>query len=156
MSGNPYQPPAHPGEDPLPDSTDPERLEGIARLQRWVNFWVMVQIPVFLLVVLIFVEPIKLSLSNSHWFVSGVNWIVLISYFALWVENVRLAHRCHGLVAAIPIGIFSMLPLVGFVPGLVASFLASRILKGAGFKVGLLGVNPREIQRAIDEGSTRF
>ena len=50
---------------------------------------------------------------------------------------------------AVAIGIFSLIPYLGLIPMLITSSWATKALRAAGFKVGLLGGKPREIQRAL-------
>ena len=137
---NPYQAPVHASSVavPLADASQLLRLKGIAESQRRVMLCVLGQIVIFAGARMVAVE----------------SWLVGLAYILVAILTlvcvVQLAYRTKGTGTAVVVGVLSLVPLLGLLMMLFASGWATKELKAAGFKVGLLGGRPKEVQAAID------
>jgi hypothetical protein len=135
---NPYQAPVHVSSLPLPDGAQLLRLKGIAESQRRVMLCVLGQIAIF--------AGTRMAAMES--------WVVGLAYILVAILTlactVQLAYRTKGTGTAVVVGVLSVVPFLGLLMMLFASGWATKELKAAGFKVGLLGGRPKEVQAAID------
>ena len=147
MSDNPYLPPAHPVEDVPQPAVDLARLRGIAQTQRWVNRWALALLVTFLCAQVLF----DLLPGNRHWHLAkvivGGSWVAFL-LLAVFVGTIQLAYRTKGLGTALVVGLVSWIPWANLVAAGGASIWATKMLKAAGFKVGILGVRDREFEKA--------
>lgn len=118
------------------------RLRGIAESQRRVMLCILGQFG--LAIGNLYMRP---DLPHRGSFIGVVYILIAIATFYF---NVQLAARLKGTGTAVTVGIFSVIPLLGLLMLLMVSGWATKALRQAGFKVGLLGGNPRHVQRAID------
>jgi hypothetical protein len=75
--------------------------------------------------------------------------LLLASSLGGLVFLIMLTYRLSGAVLAIVVGLCFLIPLVGLLLMVLMSGKASRILKKAGFKIGLLGADIGEIRRTL-------
>ncbi len=138
---NPYLPPASTSlgsSIPIPQAK--ERLRRIASAQRQVNLALLLYIAIF---------PVSFGLGV---FGVGAPWAaLLLGFFALAViimgtiSVYKLAAVFRGKVVAIIYVIGLLVPLLGLLLLLSISGKATKELRAAGIKVGLLGANPSDI-----------
>jgi len=130
-----------------------QRLVKIAKAQRGVNVGILL---IFLCYALILFGGLIISPtapggpSNAMAFVPLVALAALLGVLVFQIMHVyRLAAalRC-GIPLLWVLGVF-FLSCIGLILLLVLSSKATKELKAAGFKVGLLGGNPKEIERAM-------
>ena len=144
MTDNPYQAPASTPADMSPAQRSPSelfRLHGIAQAQRRLMLAVLGQFGLFFG---IFIADPRSPHANT---IIGLIFIVIA--IAAIFYTIQLAARLKGTGVAVAIGIFSLIPYLGLIPMLITSSWATKALRAAGFKVGLLGGNPSEVQRAL-------
>ncbi|MCA9157448.1 MAG: hypothetical protein KDA72_03930 [Planctomycetales bacterium] len=140
-SENPYLPPASTSlgsSMPIPQAK--ERLRRIANAQRQVNLALLLYIAIF---------PVSFGLGAVG---GGAPWAaLLLGLFALAViilgaiSVYRLAAVFRGKVVALIYVIGLLVPLLGLLLLLSISGKATKELRAAGIKVGLLGANPSDI-----------
>jgi len=144
MSENPYQTPASSRSEfdrPVEAAFNLVELRLIAESQRRVLLCFLGQLILYVLS------------SKIPWEYVEVLWVAVLILSLGCV--VQLVNRLKGWVAAAVVGFFSMIPLVGMVVLLTVGASAAWVLRRAGFKIGLLGVNPHQIQEAIDARENR-
>lgn len=142
---NPYQPP-YPGQAPYyghgqpPPPHERERLKRIASDQRMIN-----------IVVLAYLGVSGMSSAAGNAGSAGGPLAVLIGLVALAVIvagvvfAVRMASALHGTGIAILCAVLLLVPCVGLLVLLVLNSQATRELKKAGLRVGLLGVDSSQL-----------
>ncbi len=117
------------------------RLRKIAKSQRIILFFILMYIPLLLML---------FALMASKWsFVLIIVLCLFVFTYILYsyIHLLKLAYEVGGMVTAVFCGIlFWLFPPIGFLLLLFINWKASTMLKKAGYKVGLLGVNPNEIQ----------
>ncbi|MCW1886843.1 hypothetical protein OKA04_19035 [Luteolibacter flavescens] len=141
MSENPYQAPASsllelsPTTVPVSEA-ELRRLLRIAQSQRWVLLCSLTQ------AVLYFIS------STVPWASVEFIWVTVLIVSLCCI--VQLVNRLRGWVAALIVGLFATIPGVGMVVLFTAGASAAWVLRRSGFRIGWLGVSPREIKDAID------
>lgn len=139
---NPYQPPAHATEVPRP-AVDLERLRGIAQTQRWVNGWALVAVIAFVSSSAVAkMVPTDWQLAKVFFWGGFLCFLIL----AIFVGNIQLAYRTKGIGSAVLVGLVSWLPWANLLAAVMVSVWATRMLKDAGFKVGILGVSKKALR----------
>lgn len=124
---NPYSPPV---SQPVASGDDATHLRAVARYQKNV-----------LLCILANVGNIVLAMALPK----ALMAVVVLGSLAVWVASVVcivfLAKTVYNLAFAIFCALCSFVPLLGLVMLVVVNGRATRILRKAGLKVGLLGVD---------------
>jgi hypothetical protein len=81
--------------------------------------------------------------------------IASILIFPIWIAiiilNARLCLKVYGKFAAVLLIVLGIIPLINFLVVLAASSRANKLIKSAGFKVGFMGANTKEIDRALQQ-----
>ena len=72
-------------------------------------------------------------------------------FIAIVVLNARLCLKVYGRFASILMIILGIVPFINFLVVLAASSRANKLIKSAGFKVGFMGANTKEIDQALEE-----
>lgn len=141
QEANPYAAPSaiDPNQIMLPDEA--VRLLGIAKAQRGLMLCILGYLVSLLLLFAVG------QMESELIFLPGV--LLLASSLGGLVFLIMLAYRLWGVVLAIVVGLCFLIPLVGLLLMFLVSGQASRLLKKAGFKIGLLGADIGQIQRAI-------
>lgn len=138
QQANPYAAPSTQDTTSL-DREKQEELAGIARAQR---------IVIFAILGYFFAIAVSVLLGHTEvgvLFTTAVGFAVMI---AALVGAITLAYRLSGVGLAIGAGIALFIPLVGLLVMLLLSGSANRRMKKAGIRVGLLGADPAQFQRA--------
>jgi hypothetical protein len=130
---NPYAPPTAPIEGPTLDP-DRAKLRDIARHQRDINLMILAQ---FLLYV-----GAGLTRDFAPPFIVGLVALAIVALSLL--ATFRLASALYGTTMAIVYGILMFAPCIGLIVLLLLNQEATRRLRNAGFKVGLLGADPKQ------------
>lgn len=116
---------------------DREELRKIAKSQRVVLFFILMFVPMILMM---------FALAVSEWPFSLVliAFLLIIAYIIYsYVNIISLANMVSGVGMAVVCGLlFLIFAPFGYILLFFINFLATGILKKAGYKVGLLGVNP--------------
>jgi hypothetical protein len=131
---NPFQPPvarSAASADRSPAGLD--NLRNIARHQRSINRAILAQIGV-LVVTALFGTSLLFRLA---FLVVGV---------ATLIAEVRLARRLHGILVALLCAPLMFVPLLNLIVLVVFNQTATKRLREAGYKVGLLGGRPDDIR----------
>ena len=140
---NPYAPPDSLPQD-LPSHQDPDRLRRIAKAQRQVNVAAALYLGLIPVNILFSVADIQVGLAS---------WIIVLYLLVVLamgaVSIFRLAAVFRGPVVAVIYVLGLLIPLVGLLLLLSVSGKATRELRSAGIKVGLLGANPKDIQSTV-------
>lgn len=129
---NPYQAPTT-ASAPQADASVKARLRPIAVSQRWVNLMVLASLIAFLAVFLLGIgDPLRL--------------IVFAALGVLSAAAVtQLAYRVYeSAVAAVLAAIGCLVPYVSLVVMVVVNQSATKMVKAAGYQVGLLGADPKQ------------
>ena len=137
---NPYQAPASPLEI-TPKDQDFSQLNRAASGQR------MVVVVILLWVTLIFCANRLVPITNP----TGVVALGICSVLLLIVDIWGMLRMAAGLgygfinriILAVLMVVLMLLPLVNLILMVILSARTSRALKAAGYRVGLLGANPR-------------
>lgn len=79
--------------------------------------------------------------------------IVFPIWIAIIIFNARLCLLVYGRFAAVLLIILGIIPLINFLVVLAASSRANKLIKAAGFKVGFLGANTKEISQAREQAT---
>lgn len=79
--------------------------------------------------------------------------IVFPVWIAIIIFNARLCLMVYGKFTAILLIILGIIPLINFLVVLAASSRANKLIKAAGFKVGFMGANTKEISRAMEQAT---
>ncbi len=137
---NPYTPPVSAPADLPRSDADLQRLHGIAVSQRRVMLCVLGYLGLV-------IGSLFFGGSESATMVVGL--IGLIIVIAGLVSVVQLAYRIKSTTAAVIVGVLSLIPLVGLITLLVVNGWASKELKKAGFRIGLLGASPGKVLEAM-------
>ena len=133
---NPYQPPIDASSSPSPArAAQLEELRAIARHQRAINLAILAQLALMVFAGS-FGTTLELVLKLAG---------IVVAIISL-VAEVRLVKALHGLVVAILCAPLMFVPLVNLLTLLVFNSQATKRIREAGFKVGLLGGNPDEIR----------
>jgi len=115
-----------------------ERLEKIAKSQRIVLLFILMFVPMILMIFVLF---------GSGWpsgLVTALYGFIIAYIIFSYVHMILLSFRVYGIGMTIICGIlFWLLLPLGFILLAIVNSGASRILKKEGYKVGLLGVNPK-------------
>lgn len=81
--------------------------------------------------------------------------IASLVIFPIWIAiiifNARLCLKVYGKFTAILLIILGIIPLINFLVVLAASSRANTFIKNAGFKVGFMGANIKEIDQALQQ-----
>ncbi|MEL6107124.1 MAG: hypothetical protein AAFU85_13865 [Planctomycetota bacterium] len=141
MSYNPYQAPLSvPSGDGFPG--DPDRLLKIAKAQRSVNLALLMYLGLI---------PINVGISLAGEVASWVGFALILYILVMLVFGAvsvfRLASVLRGRGLAILYLVGMIIPLIGAILLLSLSSRATRELRAAGIKVGLLGANPADVAR---------
>lgn len=142
QESNPYTPPSSQSISQGPSIADLNHLLGIAKAQRGLMLGILGYLAS---IVLVFVLGM-----NSEGSAAIPGLLMLISGLFALVFLIVLTYRMSGVIFAIIIGICSLIPFVGILVMLVISGRASKKLKQAGFKIGLLGADITQIKKAIE------
>lgn len=122
-----------PGNDPAK-----EQSGKIAKSQRIVLLFILMFVPMILTIFVLF---------GSGWpggLVTALYGFIIAYIIFSYVHVVLLSYRVYGLGMTIICGIlFWIFPPLGFILLLIINGRASSLLKKEGYKVGLLGVNPK-------------
>lgn len=65
--------------------------------------------------------------------------------------NARLCLKVYGTFTAIILITLGIIPIINFLVVLAASSRANKLIKKAGFKVGFMGANIKEIDQALQQ-----
>jgi hypothetical protein len=141
QESNPYAAPVaiDPNQIMLPE--DAARLLGIAKAQRGLMMSILGYLVSLLLLFALG------QMESELIFMPGV--LLLASSLGGLVFLIMLTYRLSGVVLAIVVGLCFLIPLVGLLLMFLMSGKASRLLKKAGFKIGLLGADIGQIRRAL-------
>ncbi|MBK7400368.1 MAG: hypothetical protein IPJ34_29970 [Myxococcales bacterium] len=132
MANDPYQAPTA-ASAPQADASLKARLRPIAVSQRWVNLMVLASLIAFLAIFLLGIgDPLRL--------------IVFAALGVLSAAAVtQLAYRVYeSAVAAVLAAIGCLVPYVSLVVMVVVNQSATKMVKAAGYQVGLLGADPKQ------------
>lgn len=81
--------------------------------------------------------------------------IASLVIFPIWIAiiifNARLCLKVYGRFTAVLLIILGIIPLINFLVVLAASSRANKFIKSAGFKVGFMGANIKEIDLALQQ-----
>lgn len=77
--------------------------------------------------------------------------VILPLWIAMIIFNARLCWLVYGRFGAILMTILGFIPLLNLLAVLAASSRANKLIKEAGFKVGFMGANTKEISRAMEQ-----
>ncbi|MBK8259333.1 MAG: hypothetical protein IPK82_42600 [Polyangiaceae bacterium] len=140
---NPYQPPSPFQNQPYQMPNEHvERLKRIAFDQRMINFVVLAYLGV---------GGMNTSMAAETGQEAALMRII-IGFVALFVIiagvvfAVRMASALHGTVIAVLCAVSLIIPCVGLIVLLVLNSQATRVLRNAGLKVGLLGVDSSQFR----------
>jgi len=130
-----------------------ERLLKIAKAQRGVNIGILL---IFLCYVLIFMGGIVTPAGPGGMPSATMAIVPLVALFGLLAVMIMQIIYVYRLASALQcgppilwvLGVF-FLSCIGLILLLVLSSKATKAIKAGGFKVGLLGGNPKEIERAM-------
>ena len=130
-----------------------ERLLKIAKAQRGVNIGILL---IFLCYVLIFMGGIVTPAGPGGVPSATMAIVPLVALFGLLAVMIMQIIYVYRLASALQcgppilwvLGVF-FLSCIGLILLLVLSSKATKAIKAGGFKVGLLGGNPKEIERAM-------
>lgn len=142
---NPYQPP-HPGQAPyqaqapMPPPEERARLLRIASDQRMINIIVLAYFAMSALSTSLQDDSGGAAFLHMVFFVIALGVIVSGVVFA-----VRMASALHGTGVAILCAALLFVPCVGLLVLLVLNSQATRELRKAGLRVGLLGVDAGQL-----------
>jgi len=132
---NPYAPPAAPIQGPPPLDADREKLRTIARHQRTLNLMILAQFGLYL------AAAATRQVDGSE---LGVGLVALVIVALSLVATIRLAGVLYGTTMAIIYGVLMFAPCIGLIILLLLNQEATRRLRNAGYKVGLLGADPKQ------------
>lgn len=79
--------------------------------------------------------------------------IMLPLWLAMIIFNARLCWMVYGRFAAVLMIILGIIPLLNLLAVLAASSRANKLIKAAGFKVGFMGANTKEISQAMERAT---
>ncbi len=79
--------------------------------------------------------------------------IMLPLWLAMIIFNARLCWMVYGRFAAVLMIILGIIPLLNLLAVLAASSRANKLIKAAGFKVGFMGANTKEISHAMERAT---
>ena len=129
----PYTPPKTTTPPPIPNSTN-NNIQHIAKLQRYVNYAFLA----YLCVIIISIGFSSFLKSDSP---VGVLFFIFFMAVAIFgaVSVFRLAKAMSGVGVAIIAMLGMLIPVIGLIILLVINGSATKKLKQAGYKVGLLG-----------------
>lgn len=131
---NPYQPPADPSSGfPQRSTVDLDGLRTIARHQRHINLAILAQIGL-MVVAGVFGQSLIISLAY------------LVVAIATMVAEVLLVKALHGVVVAVVCAPLMFVPCLNLLTLLLFNQQATKRIRDAGYKVGLLGANPDDIR----------
>ena len=82
-------------------------------------------------------------------FIAGL--IILPILVAIIIFNARLCLKVYGTFTAVLLIILGIIPMINFLVVLAASSRANKLIKNAGFKVGFMGANIKEIDQALKQ-----
>jgi hypothetical protein len=131
---NPYAPPTAPVDGPTLDA-DRAKLRDIARHQRTINLMILAQF-------LLYLAAAATREVDGSAFVVGLVALVILALSLL--ATFRLAGTLYTTPMAILYGILMFAPCIGLIVLLLLNQEATRRLRNAGFKVGLLGADPKQ------------
>lgn len=81
--------------------------------------------------------------------------ITSLVIFPIWIAiiifNARLCLKVYGTFTAIILITLGIIPIINFLVVLAASSRANKLIKKAGFKVGFMGANIKEIDQALQQ-----
>ena len=77
--------------------------------------------------------------------------IIFPIFIAIIIFNARLCLKVYGSFASVLMIILGIIPIINFLVVLAASSRANKFIKSAGFKVGFMGANTKEIEQALQE-----
>lgn len=141
QEANPYSAPTTIDANQVAWPDDPVRLLGIAKAQRGLMLCILGY-----LVSLLLLFPLGHKESGL---VILAGLLLLASSLGGLLFLILLTHRLSGTLVAVIVGVGFLIPLVGLLLMVLMSGKASRMLKQAGFKVGLLGSDIGKIREAI-------
>jgi hypothetical protein len=142
---NPYEAPRHDGP-PAGSGGDVhlQKLLRIATAQRMVNLSILGGVAWYVVALVVRGIPILGAL------IIGVTWLAMIG-FSIWAE-LKLANELHGKGVAILCAVLMFFPCLNLITLVVLNQGATGRLKQEGFKVGLLGGDPAEVEARIRAG----
>jgi len=109
-------------------------LRQVASHQRALNLRILVYI---FAIILSFMLPGVLKLvAPVVGFGAGITGAVFVFMLSL---------SLYGIGLGVTLGILSLIPILGIIPLLIVNGKATRVLRAAGVKVGLLGANPNDL-----------
>lgn len=79
--------------------------------------------------------------------------VIFPIWLAIIILNARLCLKVYGRAAAVVLIILGIIPIINFLVVLAASSRANKLIKAAGFKVGFMGANTKEISQTIQQTS---
>lgn len=81
--------------------------------------------------------------------------IASLVIFPIWIAiiilNARLCLKVYGRFTAVLLIILGIIPFINFLVVLAASSRANKLINAAGFKVGFMGANTKEIDQALQQ-----
>jgi hypothetical protein len=77
--------------------------------------------------------------------------IIFPIWIAIIIFNARLCLKVYGRFTAVLLIVLGIVPLINFLVVLAASSRANKFIKSAGFKVGFMGANIKEIDQALQQ-----
>jgi hypothetical protein len=141
QEANPYAAPVVMDPNPMGTADDPDRLLGIAKAQRGLMLCILgYLVSLLLLFALGQMESPLIAVPGLLLLASSLGGLVFL---------IMLTYRLSGTVLAIVVGLCFLIPLVGLLLMVLMSGKASRILKKAGFKIGLLGADIGQMRQTI-------
>jgi hypothetical protein len=133
MSENPYQPPMSSQAMPVHRPQVTPELRIVAVWQKRILLCILFQI---IAVVATFFS----SAQITKWVIAGIVVISVVSVVCVFF----LAIRVYGVALGLAMALLSIVPYVGLLVLCVINAKATRLLKGCGFKVGLMGAKLSE------------
>lgn len=79
------------------------------------------------------------------------SFVIFPIWIAIIIFNARLCLMVYGKFTAVLLIILGIIPILNFLVVLSASSRANRLIKTAGFKVGFMGANIKEIELALQQ-----
>jgi Mn2+/Fe2+ NRAMP family transporter len=138
MSDSPYRPPqAESYQSPFSTAPNRDKLQRVAKYQRWVIFALLANIVVNILAFGTMTQSLPVRL--------GVLVISLVVVVFAITSIVLLAKEVINIGVAILCGILMFVPCVSLIVLLVVNQKATSYLQQHGIKVGFLGVDPNSI-----------
>lgn len=77
--------------------------------------------------------------------------VIFPIWIAIIIFNARLCMKVYGTFTAVLLIILGIIPMINFLVVLAASSRANKLIKNAGFNVGFMGANIKEIDKTLQQ-----